>query len=420
MVMKKRGWQYAMILMVLTVVWLLPVRTAAYAEETEMLPKAEIADVYVGGYQMAGLFVRPPKEESYVYRIYRSFTPDGEYKLIDRVDDQGTRTKWSYFAANMAQMTGDNKTVQCMVNEVTNEHMFWDTTAVFNRENYYVIQLESTFDDEETGPVSDPACVVPALLAPEIGGGANSANKVRLTYTKVDGAQGYYIYRLSGKQWKRVKTIKKGKTTTWTDKSTRAGKTYTYRVQAFRKSGGERVPGFVSQSFKVTTKRVKVKGNYKRGSVYGPGLNAKELNDVRRVVYSFKANYIRKGMSSYEKVQAAYQYLRTHCSYAYKGWQYHQANTAWGALVYGEAQCSGYARAMKALCDAIGVPCYYVHANERAINPSHQWNVVKVGKNWYIVDVQSGAFLVSDLYWMARGMDWDMKKVPACRENYSA
>ena len=59
-----------------------------------------------------------------------------------------------------------------------------------------------------------------------------------------------------------------------------------------------------------------------------------------------------------------------------EGWQYDGANTAWGALVYGEAQCSGYARGMKALCDAIGVPCYYVHANKKALNPSHQWNQV--------------------------------------------
>lgn len=90
-------------------------------------------------------------------------------------------------------------------------------------------------------------------------------------------------------------------------------------------------------------------------------------------------------MSDYDRVLTAYNYLRSNCSYAYKGWQYNYANTAWGALVYGEAQCSGYARAMKALCDAIGVDCRYVHADSKASNPSHQWNQVRVGGKWYIL-----------------------------------
>ena len=53
------------------------------------------------------------------------------------------------------------------------------------------------------------------------------------------------------------------------------------------------------------------------------------------------------------KAFIAFNYLNQNCKYATRGWQYNGANTAWGALVYGEAQCSGYARGMKALCDAI-------------------------------------------------------------------
>ncbi|CUQ43327.1 transglutaminase domain-containing protein [Blautia obeum] len=101
-----------------------------------------------------------------------------------------------------------------------------------------------------------------------------------------------------------------------------------------------------------------------------------------------KSVHIRKGMSDYDSVLTAYNYLRSNCS-TYKGWQYN-----WGALVYGEAQYSGYARAMKALCDAIGVDCRYVHADSKASNPSHQWNQVRVGGKWYILDAQSGGFLL--------------------------
>lgn len=81
---------------------------------------------------------------------------------------------------------------------------------------------------------------------------------------------------------------------------------------------------------------------------------------------------------------------------------------------------------MKALCDGIGVECYYVHANSNSANPSHQWNEVKVDGNWYIVDVQcndsSGFyafFLVSDsTYAGMTGMDWDRQSVPPCPKDY--
>ncbi len=70
---------------------------------------------------------------------------------------------------------------------------------------------------------------------------------------------------------------------------------------------------------------------------------------------------------------------------------------------------------MKALCDAIGVPCYYVHANKKALNPSHQWNQVKVDGKWYIVDAQSGYFLAGSKTWRNEiGMSWDTKGLPKC------
>ena len=128
-----------------------------------------------------------------------------------------------------------------------------------------------------------------------------------------------------------------------------------------------------------------------------------------------KSVHNRKGMSDYDRVLTAYNYLRSNCIYAYRGRQYNYANTAWGALVYGEAQCSGYARAMKALCDAIGVDCRYVHADSKASNPSHQWNQVRVGGKWYILDAQSGGFLLGSRTWKKKaGMSWDTKGLPTC------
>ena len=100
----------------------------------------------------------------------------------------------------------------------------------------------------------------------------------------------------------------------------------------------------------------------------------------------------------------------------------------WGALVYHEAQCSGYARGLKALCDAIGIGCYYVHADNNSANPSHQWNEVCVNGQWYIADPQLGIstveaagipFLMSEsTYTGITGMTWDHTGLPNCPNDY--
>ena len=65
--------------------------------------------------------------------------------------------------------------------------------------------------------------------------------------------------------------------------------------------------------------------------------------------------------------------------------------------------------------NAIGVDCRYVHANAKASNPSHQWNQVKGGGKWYILDAQSNGFLLGTDTWIKQaGMSWDTKGLPTC------
>ncbi len=131
-----------------------------------------------------------------------------------------------------------------------------------------------------------------------------------------------------------------------------------------------------------------VTGDYERGTVYGPNLSTKELKQLREKVGEIVAVHIEEGMTEEEKVIVLVNYVYDHCSYA-PDWSKNRANTAWGALVYGEAQCSGYARAMVALFDAVGIESRYVHAaKDDPVNPSHQWNLLKLGDVWYHMDVQ--------------------------------
>ena len=228
-------------------------------------------------------------------------------------------------------------------------------------------------------------------------------------------AKGYQIYKYTGKKWKRIKTINKKSTLAYTDKKVKAGKTYKYKIRSYSIISGKKIYSSFSSVRKVSLKRLTVRGDYKANSVYGPSLNSSQLMQVRRVVQSFKTNYIRKGMSEYDKALAVFLYLRSNCSYARRGLQYNNANNAWGALVYNEAQCSGFARAMKALCDGVGVKCKYVHANSKAVNPSHQWNEIRINGKWYIVDAQSGFFLAGSNTWKnMMGMRWNTKGSPKC------
>ena len=168
-------------------------------------------------------------------------------------------------------------------------------------------------------------------------------------------------------------------------------------------------------------------GDYNVGTVYGPSLTRAELDQVAAAVQQFVNSYDFASMNDYQKVRTAMSYLESNCSYA-DDWSKNRANTAWGALVYHEAQCSGYARGLKALCDAIGIGCYYVHADNNSANPSHQWNEVCVNGQWYIADPQLGIstveaagipFLMSEsTYTGITGMTWDHTGLPNCPNDY--
>lgn len=119
-------------------------------------------------------------------------------------------------------------------------------------------------------------------------------------------------------------------------------------------------------------------------SVYGPALSQDQLNAVAQAVADFKTNYINDSMDNDTKIRTAYDYLCNHVSYI--DWnQGEGANAAYGALVKGQAACSGYARAFKALCDAMNVSCYYIHSTGN----DHQWNMVEFNDGYYFIDVQA-------------------------------
>ncbi|MEI3502277.1 MAG: fibronectin type III domain-containing protein [Anaerovoracaceae bacterium] len=74
-----------------------------------------------------------------------------------------------------------------------------------------------------------------------------------VSWKKVSGANGYVVYRSTKSKsgFKAVKTITKGSTVKYTNKSLKKGKTYYYKVRAYRTVNKKRVYSSYTKALKV-------------------------------------------------------------------------------------------------------------------------------------------------------------------------
>ena len=81
------------------------------------------------------------------------------------------------------------------------------------------------------------------VKAPVIKSAKASSNKVKLTYGKVKGASGYVVYMSNSKKGKFSKkaTVKSGKTTKVTIKKLKKGRTYYFKMKAYKTVNGKKV-----------------------------------------------------------------------------------------------------------------------------------------------------------------------------------
>lgn len=90
---------------------------------------------------------------------------------------------------------------------------------------------------------SNTASAKPALAAPQRVKAKAGKRRAIIRWKKVSGASGYKIYRSAKKngKYKAVKTIKKQRTVAFTNKNLKKGKTYYYKVRAYRTVKGKKV-----------------------------------------------------------------------------------------------------------------------------------------------------------------------------------
>ncbi len=153
---------------------------------------------------------------------------------------------------------------------------------------------------------------------------SNTTSSIKLSWKKVSKANGYYIYRSTKKSsgYKKIKTITKGSTVSYTNKSLSAGKTYYYRVIAYRTSGGKKYKSEKAQitactkpkapkvtlkkasstSIKVTSKKVTGASGYQVYYSTKKSSGYKKAYSGKKTTYTKKS--LKKGKKYYVKVRA--------------------------------------------------------------------------------------------------------------------
>lgn len=142
---------------------------------------------------------------------------------------------------------------------------------------------------------------------------------------------------------------------------------------------------------------------------------------------------INSHQSDYDKVLVLHDYLKASIKYdkqaaGSNNIKYHNAYNIIGALVDKKCVCSGFALAMKYLCDKVGVECLVVEgiADNGENIENHAWNIVKINGYYHHVDVtwdnqfasdseiENYAYLNIDDKTLSKDHNWNKKDYPAC------
>jgi hypothetical protein len=117
--------------------------------------------------------------------------------------------------------------------------------------------------------------------------------------------------------------------------------------------------------------------------------------------YDVSQELFHDGMSDYEKVKAAYQFIAQKVDYDYDSYEMmvsakdsfadkiKQDSFNWvGFALTDLVVCEGYTQAMKALMSMAGVPCVVVTGEPESWDEfGHAWNKVYLDGNWYNLDI---------------------------------
>lgn len=109
---------------------------------------------------------------------------------------------------------------------------YYDSNAKNNKKYQYTVKA---VNEAGTGASSKTRLTIKFVTMPEITGLVNNTAGVKISWKKVNYADRYYLYRFdeATREWKRIKRISSGKTTSYVDEDVKSGKRYYYRIKAY-------------------------------------------------------------------------------------------------------------------------------------------------------------------------------------------
>ena len=157
------------------------------------------------------------------YVVLRSTSANGEYTKIKSIQ----ALDWYTYTSSLGR------------------YRFTDKGLATGTTYYYKIRAASKYKETEFRfsqfcPVISVKCMMDAPTGLTL---TPTAGKMKASWAKVNGAEGYQVWRADNKDgtYKRIHTLTSGATVSYEDTTVTAGKTYYYKVRAYRKPNGTAV-----------------------------------------------------------------------------------------------------------------------------------------------------------------------------------
>ena len=151
------------------------------------------------------------------------------------------------------------------------------------------------------------------------------------------------------------------------------------------------------------------------------------LDAVATKITEVVESVITPDMDDYQKEKALHDYIVKHASFDYKNFQNgtipNESYTPYGVLILGAGVCEGYAQAMQLLSNKAGLACMVVTG--AGDGQPHTWNIIKIGEEYYHVDVTWDDPVKADLLsynyfnlsddMISVNHSWDKNSYPQCK-----
>lgn len=186
---------------------------------------------------------------NYTGSIQKEFNivPDSVKNVAVKIKSYGVKIGWSKneYATGyqIYRATSKNgKYTKIGTNYYNATTTFKDTTAQSGKKYYYAVKSYVTYNGKEyTSPYSTVKSIVnmktPTLTV------TSYSNQAKLTWSKIENASGYKIYRATSKDgtYTRIKTITGNSTFKYWDKNVGNEKEYYYKINVYTKIDGKNV-----------------------------------------------------------------------------------------------------------------------------------------------------------------------------------